>query len=322
MKVCITGGSGTLGQELAQQLYGKADKIVIFSRSESLQAEMRSKFPEGPPGPTRYRIGDVRDFDRLKSAMHDCDTVIHAAAMKRIDTCETEVYECLKTNIEGTANVARACNELGIKQAMFVSTDKACDPISAYGCAKAFSEHLWIQSNNYGTCNFAAIRYGNVAGSKGSVHAMWEKMRGQELKITHPEMTRFFWSIQEAAKFLLACMATQERGVIYIPKMKSYRMIDIAKEYSDKIKIGGLRCSEKIHEELISETDISSGFARDNGTHYSIYPIHHAWQKTLTMYGKEIKDWEYITSKVKGLPDLAHYDLADVDIKEILNVVQ
>jgi UDP-N-acetylglucosamine 4,6-dehydratase len=297
MKIFITGGGGTIGQELTRRLYHIAEKIVIFSRDEAKQAAMRETFPEGPPGPMRYRIGDIRDGGRTIYAMRDCDTVIHAAAMKRIDTCESEVYECLKTNIEGTANVAQSCNALGIKNATFISTDKACDPISAYGCAKAFSEHIWIQSNNYGSCRFNALRYGNVSGSKGSVHALWERNRGRRLKVTSAEMTRFFWSIEEASDFCLRFIDTPERGIIFIPKMESRRIIDVAMDFSDDIEITGIRCAEKIHERLISETDIRSGAARDCGDHWRIYPINHAWQAEMVREGLRVDpDWK-VTSE-------------------------
>ena len=234
----------------------------------------------------RYRVGDIRDIDRMRIAMADCNIVVHAAALKRIDTCESEVYECMETNIIGTANVAKLCNEPGIDRAVFVSTDKACSPISAYGASKSFSEHLWIQSNNYGNCEFIVLRYGNVRGSRGSLHALWEGMTGQMLSVTHPDMTRFFWSIEEAAKFIEWAIHNGERGLLYIPKMRGYKIMDIAKEYSDKIKIVGLRTNEKIDEELISISEL--GQATDQGERYALYPTRHEWTTDLRRTGDPV----------------------------------
>lgn len=287
MKVFLSGGSGTLGKELTKLLYPTADRIVIYSRDECKHAEMRRTFPEGPPGPMRYRVGDIRDKARMMLAMSDCNVVVHAAALKRIDTCESEVYECMKTNIIGTSNVAECCNELGIDRAIFVSTDKACSPISAYGMAKGFSEHLWVQSNNFGPTEFIALRYGNVRGSRGSLHEMWEGMRDQELSVTHPHMTRFFWEISEAAQFIEWALIYGERGVIYIPKMKGYKIMDIALEYSDKIKVVGLRTNEKLHEELISESEVQ--YATDQGERYAIYPVKHEWTIKLDRVGEALR---------------------------------
>jgi FlaA1/EpsC-like NDP-sugar epimerase len=219
--------------------------------------------------------------------MADCNIVVHAAALKRIDTCESEVYECMETNIIGTANVAKLCNEYHIEHAIFVSTDKACSPISAYGCAKAFSEHLWIQSNNYGCCKFTVLRYGNVKGSRGSLHALWETMVDEELSVTHPDMTRFFWTIADAAQFIVWAIHNGESGVIYIPKMRGYKIMDIAREYSDKIKIVGLRTNEKLHEELVSASEVST--AMDQGERYAIYPVKHEWTRELKQKGTPLK---------------------------------
>jgi UDP-N-acetylglucosamine 4,6-dehydratase/5-epimerase len=298
MNVFITGGSGTLGRELVRQLADTAEKIVIYSRDESKQAAMKAEFPETSVGNIRYRIGDIRDIDRMRIAMHDCDTVIHAAAMKRIDTCETEVYECLKTNIDGTANVAKLCNELGIAKAVFISTDKACDPISAYGAAKAFSEHLWVQSNNYGPCRFNVVRYGNVRGSKGSIHEQWESKRGQRITVTSPEMTRYFWNLEDAAAFCLWALDSPSRGIILAPKMCSFRIIEIARQYSFDIEITGLRCNEKLHERLVCDSDIVSGLARDIGNAWAIFPHNHDWDYGQTPYGKMITETKGVTSEI------------------------
>lgn len=283
-------GSGTLATELVEQLYDDADKIVIYSRDEGKHHILKDQYPEGPPGPMRYRIGDIRDYDRLVTAMHDCDIVIHTAAMKRIETCEAEVYECMHTNILGSYNVARACNATGILCAMLISTDKSVDAAGMYGASKRVAEELFIQSNNYGDCHFAVCRYGNVKGSRGSLNTIWDKQIRNHLAltVTHADMTRWFWTIEEAAAFVLDRLGHMERGVIYVPKMTGYSIMQMAKNLSSDIVITGLRCGEKLHESMISQTEVQNTY--EHPTYYTIYPFSHEWQKNIKYSGTKVPD--------------------------------
>jgi UDP-N-acetylglucosamine 4,6-dehydratase/5-epimerase len=320
MRVFITG-SGTLATELVKQLHSTAERIVIYSRDEGKHAVLKETYPEGPPGPMRYRIGDIRDYERLVIAMQDCDTVIHTAAMKRIETCAAEVYECMKTNILGTYNVARACAATGIKKAMLISTDKACNAVSGgYGKSKAFAEELFIQSNLYSTCHYAACRYGNIKGSRGAVHNTWAKLaaEGKTINVTHPEMTRWFWDIVDAGKFVLSTVEHMKRGVVYVPKMPGYKMIDIAKEFTSDIKITGLRCGEKLHEEMISETEAT--YTYETADFYAIYPVSHEWERAPTVEGTKVPK-DFVLRSCNGMVTdavLKNGGCEDMDIADIL----
>lgn len=276
VKIAILGGSGSLGTALAERLQHE-ERCVIYSRTEGRQQEMKLKVPEGGPSGIRYFLGDICDYDRLSLAMKGCDIVIHCAAMKMIDACEYNVLESIKNNVIGTENVVRACLENDVKKAIFVSSDKACDPISTYGSEKFLGERIFINSNNYGKCRFNCVRYGNVIGSNKSVFHLWDKqaIAGETLTVTHPEMTRFFWTVQGAADFIIDKLSLDDRGVVYIPKMQSFRMMDIAASYSPDIQITGLRCSEKLHERLVSEVEVDNTYDRD--LYYIIYPVQHPW---------------------------------------------
>lgn len=296
MNYFITGGTGSIGKELTKQLLPILGdgKLVIYSRDELKQAEMAEQFPEGGRTGIRYLIGNICDYDRLVTAMKGSDIVIHAAAMKRIDTCEYNTVESLNVNVLGSMNVARACIETGVKSCLFTSTDKACNPISAYGSQKQTVERLWIGMNNFTpTTKFNCVRYGNVWGSRGSFLQKWKKAVGEEKSIllTDAEMTRFFWKIEEAAKFidhrLVDIDTYKDRGCIYIPKMSSKKMFDIAKEFNDNIKITGMRCPEKLHEELISEIESMSTY--DNGSHFIIYPTMHNWCADIKVRGTKVE---------------------------------
>ena len=284
MKIFITGGSGTLGKELVKQLVKRPDceRIVVYSRDEGKHAEMRELFPEGPPSVMRYRIGDIRDRDRIQEAMDDCTHVIHAAAMKRIDDCANHVQECVKTNVIGTMNVIDAC-ELGcVEKALFISTDKACASISAYGASKYMAEHAWIHANSRLQCKYAVCRYGNVIGSRGSVFHKWRDMSGGEIPVTDMEATRFFWAVKDAAEFALSTLDSMQGGCVYVPKMKSYNRADVARNYGDPVEVG-MRTNEKRHEYMISSDE--SAWSRDIGDRYVIYPMFHQWAKDIEIAG-------------------------------------
>ena len=269
---------------------------MAYSRDEGKHAALRETYPEGPPGKVRYRIGDIRDLERLTEAMADCDTVIHAAALKRIDDCANHVQECVKTNVVGTANVLKACNTNGIVKGVFISTDKACQPISAYGTSKLMAEHLWIHANGVQLGSFAVCRYGNVIGSRGSVFHKWADIKKQQewdhqhrrvnntrIPVTDREMTRFFWHVPDAAHFAIHTMDHMQPGCVYVPKMASHRMWDIAKVYGDPVETG-LRTAEKIHEVMVSEDEIDVAY--DQLNRYCIYPKYHQWMDEQPIKGQ------------------------------------
>lgn len=306
MNYLITGGTGTIGRELLRQLAPQIGKsrIVIFSRDEAKHADMLNEFSQQGITGLRSMVGDICDYERLVSAMQGIDVVIHAAAMKHIDKCEYNPTESMRVNVLGSINVARACIETAVSQCLFISTDKACNPVSAYGGQKYASERLFIGMNNMSRrTRFNIVRYGNVFGSRGSFIEKWLDLAKKNLPITITDehMTRFFWTIQDAAAFVLDRITDGEtnfdRGLIYIPKMRSFKMIDLANEISkeNEIKITGMRCPEKIHEELVSETEGKNCY--DQGNHYIIYPAMHEWAASITPRGKKCQSGFKLTSQ-------------------------
>jgi len=295
MNYLITGGTGSIGKELVAQLLsnGESGKIVIYSRDEAKQAAMAEEFPEGGRAGLRYIIGDICDYDRLVYAMKNACVVIHAAAMKRIDTCEYNPVESVRVNVLGSLNVARACIQNGVELAMFLSTDKACNPCSAYGAQKAAVERMWIGMNNMTSKTlFNCVRYGNVYGSRGSVIQKWHEAAeaGEAIKVTSSEMSRFFWNIDEAAAFIrkrvLDGVEQFDRGLTYVPKMRSFKMIELALSTSHNIEIIGLRCPEKVDEDLISS--VEGAYTNEMPDHYIIYPLQHDWAAEIIGRGKGV----------------------------------
>jgi UDP-N-acetylglucosamine 4,6-dehydratase/5-epimerase len=246
---------------------------------------MRRTLPEGGPTGIRYMLGDVRNYDRLMQAMTGIDTVIHCAAMKMIDSCEYDAWEAASTNTIGTQTVARACIDAGVSRALLVSTDKAADPVSTYGRSKALAEDLWIHGNTYGECQFVAVRYGNVIASAKSVFHHWAQLaaEGKPIPVTHMDATRFYWTLTEAARFCIR-HATEpvQRGVTYIPKMRSWSMKHIAESYGTGIEEIGWRCPEKVHETLWSDWECEH--VREQPGRYALYPMLHPWGHQTT-YG-------------------------------------
>lgn len=295
MNVLITGGSGTLGHALVKQLYDKASRITIYSRTESRQESMREVWPEYPDNRLRYVLGDVQDLDHLRRIIPGHDIVIHAAAMKYIDRAEYNIMECLRNNVDGTRNVALTCAECRVQRAMFVSSDKSTSPVSAYGASKLIGERIWTNANNLSpVCKFNSVRYGNVISSTGSVKKKWEALvaAGRNIQLTDSRMTRYFWSPEQAAQFLLTCLDQDGRGNVYVSKMQAYRMEDMAREIikgtSCQIEYTGLRCLEKLHEDLISEHE--SGTCYDLGDYYCIYPAVHDWINNLSIQGTKVPE--------------------------------
>ncbi|HXF84749.1 MAG TPA: UDP-N-acetylglucosamine 4,6-dehydratase (inverting) [Anaerolineales bacterium] len=259
--VLITGGTGSFGKKFTQILLAEKQpkKIIIFSRDELKQYEMRTGGFDHPS--LRYFIGDVRDRERLVRAMHGVDIVVHAAALKQVPACEYNPMEAIKTNILGTANVLEAALDAGVKKVMTISTDKAVNPVNLYGATKLAAEKLTVQSNAYaaGTATrYSCVRYGNVVGSRGSVVPLFLKQRANgTVTITDERMTRFWLSLEQGVHFVIECIEQMEGGEVFVPKIPSTRVIDLARAIvpNAKIEIIGIRPGEKLHEDLISEDE-------------------------------------------------------------------
>ncbi len=279
--VLITGGTGSFGNKFVETIlrdYPNVKKIVIFSRGELKQYNMKQKYPEKDYPMMRYLIGDVRDGERLRRACEGVDVIIHAAAIKQVDTAEYNPRECIKTNVDGAVNVINAAIDCGVKDVVALSTDKACAPINLYGATKLTSDKLFIAANNIkGSRNlrFSVVRYGNVMGSRGSVIPFFIKLRDEgakELPITDMRMTRFNISLQEGVDLVMWALGHHMGGELFIPKIPSYKITDVAKAIAPNLpmKEVGIRPGEKLHEEMITPTD--SLCTIDLGKYYAILP--------------------------------------------------
>ncbi len=277
--VLITGGTGSLGKALTENILSKWPKVkrlVIFSRDEQKQFQMAQEFSPSKYPQIRYFIGDVRDFERLKRAMKGIEYVIHAAAMKHVPIAEYNPMECVKTNILGAENVINACLETDVENVVALSTDKAAAPINLYGATKLASDKLFVAANNikgWNPIKFSVVRYGNVMGSNGSVIPFFlNKKKEGVLPITDPQMTRFNISLQGGVDMVLHAMEHAWGGEIFVPKIPSYRITDVAEAVGPECEkpIIGIRPGEKIHEEMITSSD--SFFTYDCGQYYTILP--------------------------------------------------
>ncbi|MBN8703032.1 MAG: UDP-N-acetylglucosamine 4,6-dehydratase (inverting) [Bacteroidetes bacterium] len=282
--ILITGGTGSLGRELVSLILDKwpaVKRLVIYSRDEQKQYQMAQDFPESKFPAIRYFIGDVRDFVRLKRAFEGIDYVIHAAAMKHVHIAEYNPDECVKTNIGGAENVIRAALESNVSRVVALSTDKACAPINLYGATKLASDKLFIAANNIRgnrDLKFSVVRYGNVMGSNGSVMPFFIKKRESGiLPITDPNMTRFNISLEDGANMVLFALDNAWGGELYVPKIPSYKITDVAKAIGPdcKLEIVGIRPGEKVHEEMITASDSFTTY--DLGKYYTILPQQPTW---------------------------------------------
>ena len=277
--IIITGGTGSLGQQLTKTIlerWPKVKRLVILSRDEQKQFQMNQEFPENKYIAMRYFIGDIRDYDRLVRAFEGIEYVIHAAAMKHVHIAEYNPMECVKTNVLGAENVINAALATGVKNVVALSTDKAAAPINLYGATKLCSDKLFVAANNIkGTrdIKFSVVRYGNVMGSNGSVIPFFlSRKKTGVLPITDATMTRFNISLQEGADMVLHAMETAWGGEIFVPKIPSYKLTDVAEAIGPECKheIVGIRPGEKIHEEMITSSDSFSTY--DLGKYYAILP--------------------------------------------------
>ena len=279
--VLITGGTGSFGKKFVETIlrdYPNVKKIVIYSRDELKQFELKQKYPEKDYHQLRFFIGDVRDGERLKRACEGIDVIIHAAAIKQVDTAEYNPDECIKTNVHGAQNVINAALQTGVKHVVALSTDKACAPINLYGATKLTSDKLFTAANNISgskDIRFSVVRYGNVMGSRGSVIQFFINKRDsgvKELPITDMRMTRFNISLQAGVDLVMFAIGHHLGGEIFIPKIPSYHIVDVAKAIAPnlpQVEVG-IRPGEKLHEEMITATDAMNTI--DLGRYYAILP--------------------------------------------------
>ncbi|QFI54243.1 UDP-N-acetylglucosamine 4,6-dehydratase (inverting) [Aeromonas simiae] len=273
----ITGGTGSFGKMLVKTILARYQprKLIIYSRDELKQYEMQQVF-NAPC--MRYFIGDVRDAERLDMAMHDVDFVVHAAALKQVPAAEYNPMECIKTNIHGAENVIKAALNNGVEKVIALSTDKAANPVNLYGATKLCSDKLFVAANNMAGKHptiFSVVRYGNVVGSRGSVVPFFQKLINEgadSLPITHEEMTRFWITLQQGVDFVLHNFARMSGGEIFVPKLPSVRITDLARSMAPHLphRIVGIRPGEKLHEVMCPADDSYHTYEFDN--YYVIAP--------------------------------------------------
>lgn len=276
----ITGGTGSFGKAFVNRLvkkYKKIKKLIIFSRDEFKQYEMQKDFNVSKYPFIRYFLGDVRDYNRLRFAFKEVDYVIHAAALKQVNTAEYNPFEFINTNIIGAKNVIEASFERGVKKVIALSTDKACSPINLYGATKLCSDKLFSSANNISggtSTKFSVVRYGNVFASRGSIIPLFLEQNKRKVKftLTNLSMTRFNIFMDQAIDTVEWALKNMKGSEVIVPKLKSFKVIDLIKSINQnpKIKIIGIRPGEKIHEELISNSD--SRHTIDIGKYYLILP--------------------------------------------------
>ncbi len=300
--ILITGGSGSFGKKFIEIVLKNYDpkKIIIYSRDEFKQFEMQQKAPFNDPR-LRYFIGDVRDKERLTRAFDGVDIVIHAAALKQVPACEYNPFEAVKTNILGAENIINAAIDRNVKKVVALSTDKACSPINLYGATKLCSDKLFIAGNAYvgsHETRFAVVRYGNVAGSRGSVIPFFKKLIAsgvKEIPITDVRMTRFWLKLEEAVEMVLTSLETMIGGELFVRKIPSMIMPDLAKAMAPQLPIKeiGIRPGEKIHEMMISKDDARHTIEFDK--YYIVQPDFEWWEpKQLHKEAKPVaEDFEY-----------------------------
>ena len=287
-KILITGGTGSFGRSFVNHIvhnFPSVQRLVVFSRDELKQFEMQQLYPEEKFPQLRFFLGDIRDQNRLKTALNDIDIVIHAAALKHVPVGEYNPIEFIKTNVIGSENLAIACLNSNVKNVISLSTDKACSPVNLYGASKLCADKLFVASNNikgFKNIKFSVVRYGNVMGSRGSVIPYFiNKAKTGILPITDKSMTRFNIILDEAVEMVVWALKNCLGGEIFVPKIPSYRILDLAEAIgpSCKHEYIGLRPGEKIHEEMISKSDGPSTI--DLGKYYAILPSD---QKLLKLY--------------------------------------
>ena len=322
-KILITGGTGSLGQALTKRLLEKnVDTIRIFSRNESDQIKMESRF-NNPK--LRFLLGDIRDKERLVRATEDIDIVFHAAALKHVPKIEYNPFEAIKTNVIGSQNVIDACLTNDVEKAICVGTDKAVSPLNTYGATKLLMEKLFVTANNYldpkkYSTKFIALRYGNVVGSSGSVIPKFIEQLKQkmELTITDPNMTRFSITMDEALDFILTASELGQGSEIFIPKLRAYSILDVKNALQEEIgnfgeKTIGIRPGEKLHETLINKEEVRYSWEYENL--YIITPPHYS-----TFHSNPINESYKNIKKLEGMNEYSSDIVPTIPINELKNI--
>ena len=310
-RILITGGTGSFGKAFINYLLKHSpeiEKIIIYSRDELKQWELQKLYPADVFPQLRFYLGDVRDRNRLCRALEGVDTVVHAAALKHVPAGEKEPIEFIKTNVIGSENLVQACLDSQVKKLVALSTDKAAAPINLYGATKLCADKLFIAANNLvgsRDLSFSVVRYGNVMGSRGSVIPFFMSLSDDDiLPITSLEMTRFNITLTSGCAMVYWAIKNSIGGEIFVPKIPSYRILDVAKAVApnSKIKVVGLRPGEKIHEEMITSSD--SEYTFDLGPYYSIMP-------SSSLYDEEYLSNQYSNLSVSKVPENFSYNSKD-----------
>ena len=282
--VLITGGTGSFGKkfiEIALQKH-RPKKIIVFSRDELKQHDMRQQFPDTAGSPMRYFLGDVRDRERLNRAFAGVDIVIHAAALKQVPACEYNPFEAVQTNVMGAKNIIDAAIDCRVKKVLALSTDKAVNPVNLYGATKLCAEKLFVQGNAYsgdGVTRFSCSRYGNVVGSRGSVVPVFlQQAKSGKVTVTDERMTRFWLTLQQGVEFVIRCIDKMHGGEIFVPKIPSMTLMELAKTIAPgcQIQFVGIRPGEKLHEVLVSDDEARHTLEIEDM--YVIQPSHSFWR--------------------------------------------
>jgi len=300
--VLVTGGTGSFGKKFTEIVLEKYDvkKLIVFSRGELKQAEMKAKFDNNPK--LRFFIGDVRDKDRVYRAFDGVDIVIHAAALKRVPECEYNPFEAVKTNVIGAQNIINAAIDQEVEKVVALSTDKAANPINLYGATKLCSDKLFTAGNAYvgdKDTRFSVVRYGNVMGSRGSVIPFFEKMKETgTLPITDPRMTRFWITLEEGVGLVLTALEKMHGGEIFVKKIPSMKVTDLAEAIAPECEqeVVGIRPGEKLHEVMVTKSDARHTLEFED--HFIILPEYDWWSVDNHKDGKPLEDgFEYSSGK-------------------------
>ncbi len=313
--VLVTGGTGSFGQKFVERILasGEPKKLIVFSRDEFKQHEMKQRFGDDPR--LRFFLGDVRDLPRLERAFSGVDVVVHAAALKQVPALEYNPMEAIKTNVLGTQNVIDAALNNGVKKVVFVSTDKAVNPINLYGATKLCAEKLFIAANAYRSGKqaavFSAVRYGNVIGSRGSLVELLQKQQlTGEVTLTDERMTRFWITLDEGVELVNTALSLMKGGEIFVPKLSAMKVTDLIKAMAPecRVRVIGVRPGEKIHEMLLTEEETAR--AKDIGKYYVIQPYftapHNNWWNGNHLVGaKQLKkNFRYSSDAVPHLTSI------------------
>jgi UDP-N-acetylglucosamine 4,6-dehydratase len=300
--VLLTGGTGSFGKkftELMMKEY-RPKKLIIFSRDELKQHEMRAAGFDGPM--LRYFIGDVRDVDRMRRAMNGVDVVVHAAALKQVPACEYNPIEAVRTNVDGARNVIDAALDAKVKRVLALSTDKAVNPANLYGATKLVAEKLFVQANAYagaGETRFSCVRYGNVVGSRGSVIPLFLQQRKTgTVTVTDPRMTRFWLTLEQGVKFVVRAIQEMHGGEVFVPKIRSMNIMDLIKVIAPdcKVETVGIRPGEKLHEALLGEDESARAIELDGM--YVVQPSHPWWGEHNWKQGKPVPPgFRYVSNR-------------------------